>query len=423
MAFVILRYLLTICLILPRQKSLVVSQLITSGVLSEMSGNGARLSGDGGAEQFGDYEAIGNMFDKTSFNDTELFRNDWDGLLRLDNEHVLWVKVINIAHTTFACVGFAANFITIVTIAKHGQDFSMVMRVLLTHQAWVDGLACAIAVLTSVQPFVLWKVNLFYVDYIICHVWHSEAMYWAIIMVSIWNMVLIAVERYIAVLYPFKHKYINRKHVVGIFVLMYIFFALYLLTSGFLRMAYYKGLCWLSLDTDFIYYWSITNLFLFYLIPMMSFIILYGRVVFTLRIRGISGSAVQSDVINAASITLLKMAIAVTSVFAVTIGYAQCYFTLVFTDIIEHVIDSPVQKAAIVLNTCNVVANPFLYVFILPAFRRSMKKTFRCMFGGQTSNVDSSKTVEMTGQSRSDPNRDTGSRTTQTSISSSDSRI
>ncbi|KAI0227366.1 hypothetical protein LSAT2_022195 [Lamellibrachia satsuma] len=147
----------------------------------------------------------------------------------------------------------------------------------------------------------------------------------------------------------------------------------------------------------------------------MCFIVLYGRVVFTLRIRGNPGSAVKSDVINSASTTLLKMAIAVTSVFAVAIGYAQCYFTLVFTDIIEHVIDSPLEKAAIVLNTCNCVANPFVYVLMLPAFRRILKKTFRCMFVGQKSNVNSSKRVQMTGQSRSDPKHDTGRRTTQTS--------
>ena len=66
----------------------------------------------------------------------------------------------------------------------------------------------------------------------------------------------------------------------------------------------------------------------------MCFIVLYGRVEFTLRIRGNPGSSVQSDVINSASTTLLKMAVAVTSVFAVAIGYAQCYFTVVFTGII-----------------------------------------------------------------------------------------
>ena len=250
------------------------------------------------------------------------------------------------------------------------------MRALLKHQAFVDGLACVLGVVISIEPEAFWKLNYVYIDYIVCVLWHSEAIYWAVSLVSIWNLVLMAVERYIAVLSPFTHQCVKGTHIAGVLCVLYLCFAIYLLVSGFLRMTYFDSMCYMTIHPELLCYWSVTNMFVFYIIPMMCFIVLYGRTVFTLRSRNLHGSGGQSDVIDAASALLLRMAIAVTSVFAVAIGYDQCYFTLVFTQTIPYVVDSPQERAAIVLNTCNVVANPFIYGFMLPAFRRSLKRPF-----------------------------------------------
>ena len=285
----------------------------------------------------------------------------------------------------------------------------MAMRVLLTHQALVDGLACAMATAISIEPEMFWKVNYFFIDYILCLLWHSEAIYWAVVMVSICNLVLMAVERYVAVVYPFQS--VKRKHIVGTFVVVYVFFAVYLFVSGFLRMTYSNNMCGVAISPIFRYYWSIANLFVFYLFPMVCLVFLYGRIVYTLRSRKRQGSAGQADVIDAASATLLRMAIAVTSVFAVAIGYAQCYFILISTGTIPDVFVSPQEKAATLLNTCNVVANPFVYGFMLPAFRRSLKKTFGCACVWPIST-----TVEMTPQIRRDTGDDPGSSTKDVSV-------
>ena len=234
-------------------------------------------------------------------------------------------------------------------------------------------------------------------------------------MVSVWNLVLMAVERYIAVLYPFES--FNRKHIVGIFVVVYAFFVLYLLVSGFLRTIYFDGICGVFIFLSIRYFWSIINMFVFYLIPMVCFVVRYGRIVFTLRSQKCQRSAGQSDVIDAASANLLRMAIAVTSVFAVAIGYKQCYYTLVFTGVIPYRLVSPQERAAIFLNTCNVVANPFLYGFMLPAFRRSLKKTFGCVFVWQKCRVDSTTTTtETTSQTSPDVELETRSGNNDVSI-------
>ena len=402
-----LKCLLSVYLIASCQNTPVASQPDTGVPRPQNPGNIAKLPDEPGPMNPEGF--LGNDFDMALSNNDTLMIGTYpigDRVFKLKGaEHVTWVKVINIAHTTIASIGFTANMMTIVTIVRHGKEFSMAMRVLLTHQALVDGLACAMATAISLEPDMFWEVNYFVIDYILCLFWHSEAIYWAVIMVSIWNLVLMAVERYIAVLYPFAS--VNHKHIFGTFVVVYVFFALHLLVSGFLRTIYLFGKCGVTIFPTFMYYWSITNLFVFYLIPMVCFVILYGRIVYTLRSRKRQGSAGQVDVIDAASATLLRMAIVVTSVFAVAIGYAQCYFTLVSTGIIPYGFISPQGKAAIVLNTCNVVANPFVYGFMLPAFRRSLKKTFGCVFVWRKCNVDS--TTETTAQTSADVELETTS--------------
>ena len=423
MAFVLLKCLLSIYLITPHQTSLVASQTPSGDYPSQQNGSTYWSCNDG--DEAYDAENIRNILKSRNRNCTATRRHPipfGDFILR--KSHVRqgnWVDVVSFTHTTISSVGLVANLVTMVTIVKHGEDFSLAVRVLLTHQALVDGLACAMATAMSLQPDYIWKINNFVIYYILCRFWHSEAIYWAVIMVSIWNLVLMAIERYIAVHYPFAS--VNRKHIVGTFVVMYVFFALYLLLSGFLRTDFHFGRCGILFLPIFQYYWSITNLFVFYLIPMVCFVVLYSRIVYTLRIGKRQGSAGQAVVFDAASATLLRMGIAVTSVFAFAIGYAQWYFTLVFTDTIPHGFKSPQERAAIVLNTCNVVANPFVYGFMLPAFRRSLKKTFGCAFVWQKYGVGSSTTVEMTPQTRRDTGDDAGSSTKDVSVNTNVTHI
>ena len=42
-----------------------------------------------------------------------------------------------------------------------------------------------------------------------------------------------------------------------------------------------------------------------------------------------------------------------------------------------YIINSPVQKIGLLLSAFNSVANPFVYVLLMPAFRDSLRKTFR----------------------------------------------
>ena len=43
-------------------------------------------------------------------------------------------------------------------------------------------------------------------DFFICQCWHGQALYWAMIFVSVYNLVLIAFERFLAICKPLHHE-------------------------------------------------------------------------------------------------------------------------------------------------------------------------------------------------------------------------
>ena len=49
-------------------------------------------------------------------------------------------------------------------------------------------------------------------DELICHLWHSQWFFWMSMLISIWNLVLISFERFLAVCKPLKHQELTGKN-------------------------------------------------------------------------------------------------------------------------------------------------------------------------------------------------------------------
>ena len=84
----------------------------------------------------------------------------------------------------------------------------------------------------------------------------------------------------------------------------------------------------------------------------------------------------HSCVIDDANTLMTKTGVAVTVIFVLTIGYDIIYYTLGKTGLAVYIINSPVQMIGLLLSAFNSVANPFVYVLLMPAFRDSLRKTF-----------------------------------------------
>ena len=61
-----------------------------------------------------------------------------------------------------------------------------------------------------IQP-VMFTLNYPPLDFVICQCWHGQALYWAMIFVSVYNLVLIAFERFLAICKPLHHERFNER--------------------------------------------------------------------------------------------------------------------------------------------------------------------------------------------------------------------
>ena len=73
---------------------------------------------------------------------------------------------------------------------------------------------------------------------------------------------------------------------------------------------------------------------------------------------------------------MTKIGVTVTAIFVLTMGYSFVHSNLNRIGLVEYKINSPVQKIGMLMSALNSVANPFVYVLLMSAFRDSFRKTF-----------------------------------------------
>ena len=293
-----------------------------------------------------------------------------------------WLDPLFWFHLIVSVIGVVANTITLSTLVKNGDMFSPAIRFLLRHQSLVDLSVCVLAPIFLLQP-PMWITNCYCIDVILCHIWHSQLIYWAAIYLSAFNLAAISVERYIAVCHPMKHRRLAGDHLRCILFSMY-FFGGILCVPGSLQVLYNDGYCTHDylirgrLGENIYFAYSVLWFVFIFVLPVTIYCILYGRVIATLRRRTYSESMPRADVLGAAQSNLTKTALLLTSIFAITVGFDACAYLLGNIGVIQYKIGSTFNKLGLFFTLFNSVVNPFVYAGFMPRFRMSLLKTFCC---------------------------------------------
>ena len=292
-----------------------------------------------------------------------------------------WSIVLDRCQLVLTCIGYVGNKITFITLVKNGRMFSPGICLLLKHQALLDSAASAMGTILLLQPK-FWKTGRYGFDVVLCHVWHSQGLYWTTINLSVWNLVAIAVERYVAVCLPFKYKQFQETPIRVILASMYVGCITFKVPS-YMQVRFVDDSCvneYLvrgKLGKDLYYAHSIVSLFEVYLIPSFAFAFLYGRIIASLR-RHTTTTSGSSKALKTVQSAITKSSFIVMAVFMVTIGFASWAYTLGYTGVTSYPVGSPVQKIGVFLAVCNCFINPLVYLLFMPPFRDSLRKTFCC---------------------------------------------
>ncbi|KAI0220078.1 hypothetical protein LSAT2_028392, partial [Lamellibrachia satsuma] len=290
-----------------------------------------------------------------------------------------WVVI---SQVTICIVGYVANKITFITLVRNGDMFSPSTCLLLKHQALVDSWICAMGTTLLLQP-PMWTTGNTYFDVVLCHIWHSQGIFWLAILLSVWNLAAIAVDRYMAICRPLKYSHVQGKPMYYGIAAMYVA-VLIIVTPAFFQVRFDDEIClseyYIQGPTreQLFYAYGFVVFFAVYMLPVASYVYLYGNVVVTLYRKKNSTGMNCSKAIDAAQSTVTKTAITLTVTFAFAIGYDAWAFLLGSIGVVEYKYGSVKQMLGVFFSLFNSVVNPFVYLALMPPFRLSLRKTFPC---------------------------------------------
>ena len=190
------------------------------------------------------------------------------------------VVVINRVQLAITSAGFFANAATYLTLTFNGGRFSPLILLLIKHQALLDIGVCGMGSLYFLLPTRKWLTGSHIADVIVCHMWHSQMIYWTCVSIGVWNLVLIGVERYIMICKPFIYLSATRKHFFYSFAILHIG-CLIITFPYYLNMNLADGECSMKLHSEgfwrrFYYGYGYFITFAVYILPVVAFVFIYG---------------------------------------------------------------------------------------------------------------------------------------------------
>ena len=279
-------------------------------------------------------------------------------------------------------IGILANVATVLTLRVNGQDFTDAIKILFQHQSIIDALVCIDSLV-----FLLWPDN-FAVGFqplnvLICLLHHSYFFMGFAVFLSVWNLVFLSCERFLAVCHPFRHSNLTASKLLKALFVLYIIAFVVMSPYFFLHVKIEGKECLgQPIDIELGYlvlkYYCIVSFILWYSLPCILFLVFYGLVIYTLQKRKKQSGLGSSKVIVSAANELTKTAIVVTFIFIFAIGCDCWTYLLGNWELINYKLGEPLHRVVLWLLAFNSGANPFIYVTLIPMYRRSILKTFCC---------------------------------------------
>ncbi|XP_071964209.1 G-protein coupled receptor 183-like [Antedon mediterranea] len=278
-------------------------------------------------------------------------------------------------------VGVGANFLVAFVFLYNNLHKKSITHLLILHQSILDLFGCLFFPLFYNFPI--------YTDIrgsIICR---CRTFFFYFLSASTQNLLILTIERYIAVVYPRKYFrkgqslkkrrfLLSTPHVIS--VLSGIQLPIY---ADFVPE--YPGSCDYFFPSEIIAKWSATIIFLtFWFIPVVVMSICYTRILYTLYERAKNTSLpsrshasrkhklkerrrdeVERNVINTLLMIYLAFLITLTPNIIYYIIYSFCNCLNLHSSLIHDI--------TVILNAFNLVINPFIYAFKFRDFKQGVK--------------------------------------------------
>ena len=289
-------------------------------------------------------------------------------------------------------IGLIANFVALLTLIFSKSRFSTrPTRILLINQTFVDTFVCVlgISIFTHTDMSMTGNKSM---DFFLCHALRSQAMFWIFVLLSVWNVVFIAFDRFQVINNTGSPRNIRIRRRKVVLMIMYIVSTILLVPCCFtVRYDPDTGVCKEDssyIDNDngddgflkFLIFYGYVWFFTMYIIPIGCLAVMYAEVVLKLkRTQRTLGEILDkrsSLVLDTADRQLTQMAITIGIVFIISLSWDAFYCLLGFTGVTSYEFNSLLQITGVFLATVDSCATPFIYVFTMSKFRAGVKETF-----------------------------------------------
>ena len=234
-----------------------------------------------------------------------------------------WRRILDVIQVILLSWGIITNMTSAICFRRQPAGFSRQILLLFEHQSWIDFTSCVTGFFTVVLP-TYWVVGWYRFDLLICYLWHGQIFYWTIAANSFYGLVLIALDRYLAVVKPIYYKTITVKKIYIVIAMIYITSFIMCVPLAFLvKMEGGKCVAGLLVEGNvgvvIVKVHAVVLTIYEYVIPCMWFFGLYGKIIHTLKKKK-EGAIEGSSTMEKASSQIIKAAAAVTGLFMFTIG-------------------------------------------------------------------------------------------------------
>ncbi|XP_033104202.1 QRFP-like peptide receptor [Anneissia japonica] len=301
----------------------------------------------------------------------------WNHPERSEGHAHIWFCV----YTVIGISGFLANLLVLI-VFKHlklsSTDRNKVTTTLIIHQSIID-LISSIVFLPFYTIPEGWLILDDWAGSIFCK---CRSIFWILAGSSTGNIVLIAIERYFAIVHPIKHYVHFRKGtVLKILPHVYIYGIVSCVHLAFiadLNEFYYCEYYWNKIQIQKL--GGIHALLFMYILPTVIIVFAYGKIVYKLYVKRLRGPRCFNNRRDENQRNIIVTFI------IVSIAYMVCWtpdmilyfvYNLTGGEKPPNMSSGNLHRSTVLLSVSNVVVNPFIYALKYKLFRKGLIKIFR----------------------------------------------
>ena len=306
-------------------------------------------------------------------------------------EAVLYLRIVK---TIIGIFGMIGNTLVCVVI-YYNREMHTLTNVLIFHQAAIDFLSCILIFLQSNIPDT-GPPESEVAGQIFCKFWQAPVVLFALLTASTFNLVVVTLERYTAIVFPFRYmRLFTRTINVILICCVWLVAAVYKLPD--IARYYYdadearcssKRLSWVKVS-------GIVTFCVQYFVPILVMVFAYGHIIRVLSknqgepepVRPRQNTNASTENGPHAETLQESQKRARRNVFKtlllVFIAFAVCwtpnqFFFLLYNLGANVVLNTPLHRMTILIAQSNSAVNFLIYGFKYKQFRHGLKKLFRC---------------------------------------------